>query len=182
MNKTTKIIVFSIPALLFALLIMIFAKELGKPKNEALPSAMVSKSIPNFSLPSLLQNGVMISQQDWKGKLMLVNFWATWCAVCYDEHRFLQQIQQKYGLPLYGVNYKNEQDESIPWLNRNGNPFVSIVYDIEGGLGLDMGLTGTPETFLIDQNGIIRAHHPGEMNDQVWLSKFQPVIDQIRAN
>lgn len=178
MNKSLKIFIFSIPVILFAVLMLLFAKEIGKPKNGPLPSALLGKSVPEFALPSLLDPTKQITPADWQGKLVLVNFWATWCAVCHEEHAFLKQIQQKYHLPLYGVNYKNERDESLPWLARNGNPFINIAYDIEGELGLDMGLTGAPETFLVNEQGIILAHHSGLMDEIVWQQKFQPVIEQ----
>jgi len=121
-----------------------------------LPSALLGKPFPEFVLTALRDETKPLGRGDVVGKVALVNVWATWCPSCRVEHHFLNEIVEKFGVVIYGVNYKDERDKAQQWLENLGNPYRLSIYDDTGSLGIDLGVYGAPETYVIDHNGMIR--------------------------
>ena len=146
-----------------------------------LPSALIDKPLPEFSLPSLEDPERMLSPADFKGEAALVNVWATWCPTCRAEHEMLNQLASQ-GVVVYGVNYKDDSEAARRWLNELGNPYRLNVADPEGSLGINLGVYGAPETFLIDKNGVIRHKFVGAIDQRVWREQlaalYQELVDQ----
>jgi len=134
------------------------------PKD--VPSALVDKPFPNFSLPTLMSEQEK-TLDDLKGKVRLVNVWGTWCISCKVEHPFLVQLAQQ-GISIIGVNYKDDNKSALKWLKDLGNPYEFSVDDEEGVLSMDLGVTGAPETFIVDAKGVVRHKHQGPITQGNW--------------
>lgn len=156
-----------IPLLLFFVLAGFLWKGLSIDPRE-LPSALINKPFPEFSLASLQQPERLLSKQDFIGQPVLVNVWATWCPSCRQEHEQLLMIAQADEIPVIGLNYKDERDMALQWLQQLGNPYQFNIYDEQGMLGLDLGVYGAPETYLLDAQGIVRHRHVGVLTAQDW--------------
>ncbi|WP_151702896.1 DsbE family thiol:disulfide interchange protein [Nitrincola alkalilacustris] len=143
-----------------------------------LPSALIDKPIPTFSLPSLYEPEQMLTADSLKGEVALLNVWATWCPTCLEEHGQLNKIAQEEGVTIYGLNYKDEPDKALRWLERYYDPYKLVVVDQAGSLGLDMGVYGAPETFILDRRGVIRYRHVGAVDEAVW-QKLRSMMQQI---
>ena len=160
-----------LPVVLFGVLAIFFWRGLSlDPQN--LPSAQLGKQLPKFSLKILDTEGVF-SPQTMQGKPAILHVWASWCSTCAEEHVFLLKLAQT-GLPLYGLNYKDERDDAVHWLQTWGNPYRLSGRDTDGRVAIDLGVYGTPETFLIDLNGVIRYRHVGALNQAVWERVLLP--------
>ncbi|MBV4365625.1 DsbE family thiol:disulfide interchange protein [Erwinia sp. BNK-24-b] len=171
-----------IPLVLFLLLAAALMWQLTRNANgddpSRLESALVGKPVPVFKLESLDHPGKMYDQSVLRdGKPILLNVWATWCPTCHAEHQYLNTLAEQ-GIRVVGLNYKDDRAKAIGWLNSLGNPYALSLYDGDGMLGLDLGVYGAPETFLIDGKGIIRYRHAGDMNDRVWNSEVKPLWDK----
>ncbi|WP_058912715.1 DsbE family thiol:disulfide interchange protein [Entomohabitans teleogrylli] len=143
-----------------------------------LESALIGKPVPVFRLESLDQPGKVWDQSVLiDGKPLLLNVWATWCPTCRAEHQYLNRLSAQ-GVRVVGMNYKDDRQKAIGWLNDLGNPYALSLFDGNGMLGLDLGVYGAPETFLIDGKGIIRYRHAGDLNDRVWLQEIKPLWDK----
>ncbi|NNF66345.1 MAG: DsbE family thiol:disulfide interchange protein [Gammaproteobacteria bacterium] len=164
-----------VPATLFAVLVLFFWTGLKLNPGE-IPSPLIGKAVPAFDLPSLRDETQRISSEMLKGQPSLLNVWATWCAGCRQEHGFLLQLAQESGVPIYGLNYKDERSAALTWLGQLGDPYVANAFDEEGLVSIDWGVYGAPETFLIDADGIIRYKHIGPLTAEVWRTKLQPRI------
>jgi cytochrome c biogenesis protein CcmG/thiol:disulfide interchange protein DsbE len=147
-----------------------------------LPSAMIGKQFPAFSLPSV-QGGKLLTQADLLGKPALVNVWGTWCISCRVEHPVLTRLAQQ-GVVIYGINYKDVNVDALKWLKDFQNPYQININDEAGGLGLNLGVYGAPETFLIDSKGVIRYKHVGVIDDVVWREQlaglYQGLVDEAK--
>lgn len=144
----------------------------------ALPSALLDKPMPAFELQSL--NGdKQLTVADLKGDVALVNVWATWCPTCKEEHQVLNQIAQE-GVTIFGINYKDERPKAQDWLKKYLNPYKSVIFDPDGRLGLDLGVYGAPETYIIDANGVIKFRHVGAVDQQVW-QKLKAIMEQVKG-
>jgi len=141
-------------------------------------STMIGKPLPEFALPSLEDPTRTLSSADFKGKPALVNVWATWCPTCRAEHAMLNQLASQ-GVAVYGVNYKDNGDAARKWLNDLGNPYRFNVEDPQGSLGINLGVYGAPETFLIDKDGIIRHKYVGAIDERVWREQLAPLYQQL---
>ncbi len=141
-----------------------------------LPSALLDQPFPAFDLPVLGSTGRRATQADLKGEVRLVNVWATWCPTCLAEHDQLKRIRET-GLSVVGINYKDDSAEAIAWLARHGDPYAFSVVDASGDLGVDLGVYGAPETFLLDADGVIRYKHVGAVDDAVWRDEIRPAIE-----
>ena len=143
-----------------------------------LESALIGKPVPTFRLESL-ENPGQHYQADvlTQGKPVLLNVWATWCPTCRAEHQYLNQLSAQ-GVRVVGLNYKDDRQKAIVWLKELGNPYSLSLFDGDGMLGLDLGVYGAPETFLIDGKGIIRYRHAGDLNARVWESEIKPLWDK----
>lgn len=142
-----------------------------------LPSALIDRPMPAFELPSLTEPERRLTVADLQGEVALVNVWATWCPTCKEEHSFLNQLAQQ-GVVIYGINYKDEPVKATAWLQRYLNPYHEVILDQEGRLGLDLGVYGAPETYIIDAKGTIRYRHVGAVDAKVW-EQLQSVMQQI---
>jgi cytochrome c biogenesis protein CcmG, thiol:disulfide interchange protein DsbE len=142
-----------------------------------LPSALIGKPIPVFSLPAV-QGEQTLSDADLKGKPALVNVWATWCVACRVEHPVLNKLA-KQGVTIYGVNYKDDNAAAQKWLVEFHDPYQLNINDARGTLGLDLGVYGAPETFLIDKDGIIRHKFVGVIDERVWREKLAPLYQEL---
>ncbi len=143
-----------------------------------LESALIGKPVPKFRLESL-DNPGQFYQADvlTQGKPVLLNVWATWCPTCRAEHQYLNQLSAQ-GIRVVGMNYKDDRQKAISWLKELGNPYALSLFDGDGMLGLDLGVYGAPETFLIDGNGIIRYRHAGDLNPRVWEEEIKPLWEK----
>jgi cytochrome c biogenesis protein CcmG/thiol:disulfide interchange protein DsbE len=131
-------------------------------------------ALPQFNLEEL-DGSSFITSSD-LGDTYIINVWASWCITCRIEHPYLMSLNKK-GIPVIGLNYKDEENDALEWLSRFGNPYKKIIHDYKGTLALDLGVTGAPETFLVN-NGKIIAHYQGEINESIWSQVFIPIIKE----
>jgi cytochrome c biogenesis protein CcmG/thiol:disulfide interchange protein DsbE len=168
-----------IPLILFAVLAGFLYVGLYLNPREV-PSPFIDKPAPDFTLPVVGQPGASFSPAQLKGKVWLLNIWAPWCVSCRAEHPTLMRLAAS-GVPIYGLNWKDEAREADALLKQKGSPYVLSADDQDGRVGIDYGVTGTPETFVVDQAGIIRMKHIGPIDDAVWQQKFAPLLKQLNS-
>lgn len=164
-----------LPLLLGAGIFYLFDQMIGHDPSE-LQLARKGQPVPAFSLPDLHQPDKMITAADLQGQPMLVNVWATWCPSCHVEHPYLLKLARENGVSIVGLNYKDEREAAKEWLARLEDPYIFSIYDEEGRLGLDLGVYGAPETYIVDANGIIRYRHVGVVDEKVWETVLSPII------
>jgi len=167
-----------VPLVLFLGLAALLYRGLSLDPQE-LPSALIDRSFPVFELPRL-DDGTLVTARDLVGEVALVNVWATWCIACRVEHPYLTRLAEE-GMPIFGVNYKDEDQAARDWLQRYGDPYRFSISDPLGRLGLDLGVYGAPETYLIDARGVIRYRHVGVIDERIWTSRLLPLVEAIRA-
>lgn len=172
----TRIALF-IPLVVFAILTLFLLKGLDRDPTE-LPSALVGEAFPNFVLPSLADEQKFLSERDLGSRVVLVNVWATWCFACRIEHAMLNQLATE-GVAIIGLNYKDQNQQARQWLEQKGNPYVFNIIDSEGILGFDLGVTGAPETYLVDAQGIIRYRRVGVIDQRVWDDEISGLYQQL---
>ena len=165
-----------IPLLMFAGLAVLLGSRLGEDP-EVQVSQMVGKPLPTFSLPNL-SDGTLLTAQNLPKVPYLLNVWGSWCPSCVVEHPKLLEIAAQ-GVPIVGVNYKDEQTDALSYLAKHQNPFVLNLQDQAGGLGLDLGLTGAPESFVVDAAGVIRLHVVGVIDADNWQARIQPCLQAL---
>ncbi|WP_299769596.1 DsbE family thiol:disulfide interchange protein [uncultured Pseudoteredinibacter sp.] len=168
-----------VPLAIFVALAALLWKGLSLDPT-AMPSALKDKAFPQFSLPILKDEQQLKNQSDLKGQVTLVNVWATWCVVCRVEHPYLLELAEQ-GVRIVGVNYKDQPDAARQWLKDLKDPYAFSVMDRDGRLGLDLGVFGAPESYLVDQQGFIRHKHVGVVDDKVWARDFLPIIEQLNT-
>lgn len=173
------LIAFVVVAVFFY--VMVNKIDQGEYSPQDLPSALVNKTFPAFSLAKLEQLETVVSQEDLLGQIALINVWATWCPSCHVEHGYLNYLSTELGVTIFGVNYKDKAGLAKEWLEKKGNPYRFTIFDPEGRLGLDMGVTGAPETYVIDHRGFVRMRYQGPLSESVWQEKFKPLMDQLKA-
>lgn len=166
-----------IPLLLFAILVVFLWRGLSlDPQN--LPSVRLGQPLPIFKLSVLGDENAQFSPNVMRGHVVLLNVWASWCNACTEEQAFLLELAGQ-GVPIYGLNYKDTVKNATNWLAEWGNPYKLIGKDESGRVGIDLGVYGAPETFLIDASGVIRYRHAGALNPLVWQQEFMPRIKQL---
>lgn len=164
------------PLLGFVLLVVVLA--IGLTLNPRLvPSPLVGKAAPQFTLP-LLDGSAQLTQETFKGKITLLNVWASWCYACRQEHESIKWLAGK-GVRVLGFNYKDEVKDAQAWLQQFGNPYSQVVSDLDGRIGIEWGVYGAPETFVIDYKGIIREKRIGPVNQDYINDKLLPLLDQL---
>jgi cytochrome c biogenesis protein CcmG/thiol:disulfide interchange protein DsbE len=170
---------FFIPVILFVGLLVIFARGLELDPSYV-PSPLIGKPAPEFTLPRLLDNDSTLSKADMLGTVSLFNVWGTWCVGCREEHDTLIQITRESGVPIYGLNWKDDIGMARQWLQQLGNPYAATAVDLEGGVAIDWGVYGAPETFLLDAEGQVVYKHLSPMTMDVWNDEFLPRIRQLK--
>jgi cytochrome c biogenesis protein CcmG/thiol:disulfide interchange protein DsbE len=170
---------FLIPFGLFIVVVGFLAVGLTLNPRE-LPSPLVGKAAPEFSLPQLHDPGKVISSNDLKGKVWLLNFWASWCGGCKEEHPVLIRIAQSGEVPIYGMDYKDQRSEALAWLKEWGNPYPVVAVDEAGRVGINYGVYGVPETYVIDKAGIIRYKQIGPIREDILEKKILPLVRELQ--
>jgi len=172
MSKSLK---FLWPLALFVILIAFFAVGLRLNPRE-IPSPLIGKAAPAFTAPVLSEVKGSFSTKDMLGKVWLLNVWASWCEACREEHPYLIEISQMQGVNLIGLDYKDTNAEGNQVLKSEGNPYQLVAVDLDGRIGIDYGVYGVPETYLIDKSGIIRYKQIGPITPQVFQEIIYPLI------
>jgi cytochrome c biogenesis protein CcmG, thiol:disulfide interchange protein DsbE len=172
---------YLVPIIALGILIPIFVIGLQRDPSEV-PSPYLGKPAPKFSLPSVEDPSVTVSSEDYQGELALVNVWATWCVGCRHEHDFLLTLAGREGVPIYGLNWRDNREEAVLWLQQLGNPYVASAFDADGSVGIDWGVYGAPETFLIGPDGTVLHKHVGPLAEESWQRDFAPKIAAVRGN
>jgi cytochrome c biogenesis protein CcmG/thiol:disulfide interchange protein DsbE len=171
---------YLVPLAIFALLVAFLYRGLSlDPK--LVPSPLVGKPMPTFTLTRLENPAVTISDADFKGKVTLLNVWATWCVSCRREHETLVQLAKTGQVDIYGLNYKDNREDANRWLAKLGNPYVANAFDSDGRVGIDWGVYGAPETFVIDREGIIRHKHIGPLTIEIINNEILPLVAKLKS-
>lgn len=171
---------YILPFVIFIVLAGFLYVGLGLNPHEV-PSPLIGKPAPAFVLPQLHDPSKQFSSQDMKGKVWLLNFWASWCAACRDEHPIFMALAQQNIVPIYGVDYKDKRENGQAWLRSGGDPYVLSVSDMEGRIGIDYGVYGVPETYVIDKQGVIRYKQIGAVTAQNLREKILPLVAELQA-
>jgi cytochrome c biogenesis protein CcmG/thiol:disulfide interchange protein DsbE len=166
-----------LPLALFLVLAVFLYRGLFLNPAE-LPSALIGKPVPAFSLPAVDDPARTLSEADLKGKPALLNVWATWCVSCKAEHPVLTELAAQ-GVNIVGINYKDDNANALKWLKEFHNPYQLDIRDEQGSLGLNLGVYGAPETFLVDRHGIIRHKFVGVIDQRVWREQLAPLYQQL---
>jgi cytochrome c biogenesis protein CcmG, thiol:disulfide interchange protein DsbE len=169
-----------IPLLVFVVIVVFLWVGLSLNPREV-PSPLIGKPAPAFSLPQLRDGGSVIRTADLSGQVWLLNVFASWCTPCLEEHPYLVELAKTGVVPVYGLNYKDRQEAALKWLNKHGDPYVGIVVDAEGRTGIEYGVYGVPETFVIDKFGVIRFKHIGPLTPEVLDEEILPLVKRLRA-
>ncbi|MFK7913768.1 MAG: DsbE family thiol:disulfide interchange protein [Pseudomonadales bacterium] len=169
-----------VPLALFLLIIGFGYAGFKLNDPHELPSALLNKPFPDFSGARLLAPDQQASKHDLLGTPVLVNVWATWCPTCRAEHAALNRLSAEMGLRIVGVNYKDDPDKARRWLAELGNPYEFNVQDLDGSIGVELGVYGAPESFLLNAEGVIVYKRVGEVNERIWRDDIAPLLQQMR--
>ncbi len=169
---------FLIPLVLFIALVVFLAIGLRHDPHEV-PSPLINKPAPAFQLAQLREPEKRFSAEEMRGKVWLLNVWASWCITCRDEHPLLLEYARSKAVPIYGLNYKDKREDALSWLGELGDPYVLSVSDLDGRVGIDYGVYGAPETYLIDRNGVIRFKQIGPVTPDIWEQKILPLAKEL---
>ena len=168
-----------IPLGLFVLLVVFLAIGLTRDPHE-IPSPLIGKAAPAFTTTRLLAPEARFSTQEMLGQVWLLNVWASWCVACRQEHPVLMEFAKTKTLPMVGLDYKDQDSEGLKWLARFGNPYDMVVTDRDARIGIDYGVYGVPESFLIDKGGVIRYKHIGPITEQALREKIVPLVRELQ--
>lgn len=168
------------PLLAFLALAGLLYKGLSLDPRKV-PSPLIDKPAPTFRLPTLEQPERFLDNEAFRGKVVLFNVWATWCVACRQEHPVLMRLRE-LGVPIYGLDYKDKREDAQRWLQAYGNPYVANAFDEEGRVGIDWGVYGTPETFVIDRQGVIRHKHIGPLSYDDIENEIMPLLRKLRES
>jgi len=163
----------------FAALVALLAVGLTLNPREV-PSPLIDKPAPPFELPQLHDRTKTFSPADMRGQVWLFNVWASWCASCRDEHPVLVELARSGAVPIYGLNYKDQRDAGLAWLKQFGDPYRLSAFDAKGAVGIDYGVYGVPETYLIDKRGVIRYKRIGVLTPEIVQTKVLPLVDKLQ--
>jgi len=171
---------FILPFVVFVVLAVFLFIGLDLNPREV-PSPLIGKPAPAFVLPQLHEAQKTFSPADMKGKVWLLNVWASWCVSCREEHPVLMGLAQQNIVPIYGLDYKDSSAEAERWLQKGGDPYVLSVTDTEGRIGIDYGVYGVPETYVIDKQGVIRYKQIGPVTADNLREKILPMVAELQA-
>ncbi len=169
---------YFIPLGLFLVLVIFLAIGLTRDPTK-LPSALIDKPAPAFRLPQLNDPAKTFSSEDMRGKVWMMNVWASWCMACREEHPHLARYSKESGVPIYGLNYRDKTEDALAWIGELGDPYVLSAVDLDGRVGIDFGVYGAPETYLIDKSGKIRHRHVGPVMPEVWNKELLPLVQEL---
>ena len=169
-----------LPLGLFLLILLTFAYLLIIDRNpQEIPSNLINKKIPNFEANSLFKDEKFIFSQELKSEIVLINFFATWCKPCRDEHSYIKKFSEQKKIRVIGINYKDNPEKTIKWLNDLGNPYSDVLLDKKGQIAIDWGVYGIPETFVVNSNGIIKYRQAGPITKKIYR-KINSLIKEIK--
>ncbi len=171
---------FILPFVVFAVLAGFLFVGLNLNPREV-PSPLIDKPAPAFTLPQLHEPAKQFSPADMKGKVWLLNVWASWCVSCREEHPVLMALANRNIVPIYGLDYKDKNEDAELWLKKGGDPYVLSVSDTEGRIGIEYGVYGVPETYVIDKQGVIRYKQIGPVTEQNLNEKILPLVAELQA-
>ncbi len=169
-----------LPLGLFLVLVVFLAVGLRLDPHEV-PSPLIGKPAPTFAAPALARPEATLRRDDLLGRVWMLNVWASWCGACRDEHPVLVAFSKRALVPIYGLNYKDKREDGLGWLRQLGNPYTDSVFDADGRIGIDYGVYGVPETFIIDRTGVIRLKHTGPITPDVLRDKIEPMLRKLNA-
>ena len=175
-----KALKYGIPLAIFLALCAFFFVGLFRDPHEV-PSPFIDKPAPAFKLEQLHQSQLAFAPEDMKGKVWLLNVWASWCVSCRVEHPLLVEMSRQKLVPIVGLNYKDKREEGVQWLAKFGNPYTLSAYDVEGKVGIDYGVYGVPETFVIDKAGVIRYKQIGPITQEALDKTILPLLRKLNA-
>lgn len=171
---------YLLPLLVFLGISIYFAFGLGKDPRE-IPSALIDKPVPQFELPPLVEDLPGLATADFGGEVAMVNVFASWCIPCRIEHPVITRLAQEGILPVYGLNWKDEKADARAWLNELGNSYTRIGWDLSGRVGIDWGVYGVPETYIVGKQGRIRYKHVGPISREALNETILPIIRELQA-
>lgn len=171
---------FLVPLIVFVVLVGFFWVGLSLNPREV-PSPFIDKPAPEFRLPQLQDSSATLGKEDLKGQVWLLNVWASWCVACRAEHPYLVQLSRRGIVPIYGLNYKDQRADALRWLQQFGDPYTKSLADVEGRVGIDYGVYGVPETFVIDKQGVIRHKVIGPVTPEILETKVLPLVKELQA-
>ena len=168
------------PSVVFLLILPVFFYLLLIERNpHELPSNLLDKEVPVFETKSLLKDEKFISSKGFGNEIILVNFFATWCKPCMDEHEYIKRFSDVKKIKVIGINYKDDPEKTLKWLKNLGNPYSDVLIDNRGNIGIDWGVYGIPETFIVNSSGIIKYRHVGPVTKKIY-KKLSLLIDKIK--
>ena len=171
---------YALPLGIFAVLVGFLYVGLSLDPRK-LDSTFIDKPAPDFVLPNLNQPGKTITNRDMLGQVWILNVWASWCVSCRQEHPLLMQLAKQPNIHLYGLNYKDANEDAMGWLQRHGDPYRASAFDAKGRTGIDYGVTGTPETFIIDKRGVVRYKYVGPLTAEAFKQELWPLMQSLEA-
>lgn len=169
-----------IPLGIFVVLVIALGAGFTLRDPHLLPSQMIDKPFPQFKLAALNDPHRTLTRQDIKGKVALVNVWATWCPNCEMENPEMLRIAKDVGIPIYGIDYNDDPAKAVQWLKENGDPYRFNIVDDRGTLGINLGVYGAPETFIVDANGVIQHRHVGPIDREIFENELLPIIKHLQ--
>jgi len=172
---------FLIPLLLFIILVVFLAIGLNRDPHEV-PSPLINKPAPPFDIAQLEQPNKNFSPASMKGQVWILNVWASWCVACREEHPVLVELANSQIAPVIGLDYKDKREQALAMLATQGNPYTLSAFDANGRVGIDYGVYGVPETYIIDKAGIIRFKHIGPINSQLLNQKIYPLVSELKKS
>jgi cytochrome c biogenesis protein CcmG, thiol:disulfide interchange protein DsbE len=171
---------FILPLAIFVVLVVFLAAGLRLDPREV-PSPLIGKPAPGFALARLDDASKTIRREDMLGKVWMLNVWASWCAACRDEHPHLVAFARTKQMPIYGLNYKDTRNDGLAWLARFGDPYDASLFDQDGRVGIDFGVYGVPETFIIDKQGVIRFKQIGPVTPAIIQTRIVPLLKELNG-
>ncbi len=171
---------FLIPVGIVAALLVVLAVGLTLNPREV-PSPLIGKAAPPFALPRLYQPDQLVTDASLKGRVTLFNVWASWCVACREEHAQIERLAKEFGMYIIGLNYKDETQDALGWLSHFGNPYSAVAVDADGRVGIDWGVYGVPETFVIDSAGVIRYKHIGPVKAADIENRILPLVRELEG-
>ncbi len=172
---------YVIPLVVFVVIAAFMAVGLTRDPSRV-PSPLIGKSVPGFELATVAEPGRRVAPRDFEGQVWLLNVWASWCVACREEHPVMMRASEREGLTLVGLDYKDQRGSAVQWLERHGDPYTVSAHDPEGKVGMDLGVYGVPETYVIDAEGTIRYKHVGPISHETLEEEILPLVDDLQRS